>query len=75
MVVPDNWPGGPIRPGHVVVIGGEMDLVDRLGLEVCGADGDMPTLMYRNKDGTTGLVRPALEPEVRMWKLLQEMNS
>lgn len=48
-------------------------LRETLGLEVVGAHGESPTLMYVNPDGSTGLIRPALEPEVRMWKLLLEV--
>lgn len=62
----------PIRP-HVDVKGYALRMA--LGLEVVGADGERPTLIYINKDGSTGMIRPALEPEVRMWKLLLEMWS
>lgn len=48
----------------------EVTVRDALGLEVVGADGEQPMLMYINSEGQTGLIRPALEPEVRMWKML-----
>lgn len=62
----------PLRP---VVDEAGYDLRMTLGLEVVGAGTEQPTLIYINKDGSSGLIRPALEPEVRMWKLLERMTS
>jgi hypothetical protein len=50
-------------------------LRDQLKLEVIGADGDSPTLVYTAADGGTGMIRPALEPEVRMWMLLRTIQA
>jgi hypothetical protein len=51
------------------------DLRSALGLEVVGAYTEHPQIMYVNKDGSTGLIRPALEPEIRMWKLLERIKE
>jgi hypothetical protein len=68
-----EFPAGEIIPLRPAVDVKGYTLRKALGLEVVGASTEQPTLIYINADNSTGLMRPALEPEVRMWKLLEEM--
>lgn len=66
-----TWTGEPPHARQKVSVDERIRFLSTvLGCKVIGAGGESPTLQYVNSDGSLGLARPALEPEVRMWLYL-----